>query len=390
VSHIPEKLAGSLARLEREASSGRRVLMAIPAPNAAQLTADRKSELAAGGIEVLELAHVQALWDALAIKLPGGPRKVAARPLVQAFGRSRQRGMWVAGAAAVLLGTAWAAIYLGDRPPPAIAVQGPVPNQTPVPPPPPATPTPPPAQSPAPPAIAERARVAIMDRKLRLEFFAVLNPDCSSRGFTRVRILEQAQHGNIAIDHGSRFSYFEQDHPRVECNKRQTEGTVLSYEPNAGFVGADSVTVEAITPTGFMYKLHYAIDIDPGAAAGSAPLAALIQSAKPVEYTRVAPADQTLLLDFLYYLNPDCMSVGYATVRVIEEPKHGKLSAEQGTGFSYFQQDNVRYECNKRRTDGVHLSYIPEAGFTGPDSLMIAVIYPEGDFHKRHYAIEVK
>jgi hypothetical protein len=47
VSHIPEKVAGSLARLKQEAQAGRRVLVAIPTQNAALLSAAVRSELAA-------------------------------------------------------------------------------------------------------------------------------------------------------------------------------------------------------------------------------------------------------------------------------------------------------------------------------------------------------
>ena len=63
---------------------------------------------------------------------------------------------------------------------------------------------------------------------------------------------------------------------------------------------------------------------------------------------------------------------------------------ENGTGFSTFPQNNIRYECNKRRSDGVVVFYVPEAGFTGADSLTVDVILPDGGFNKRHYAIDVR
>ena len=34
--------------------------------------------------------------------------------------------------------------------------------------------------------------------------------------------------------------------------------------------------------------------------------------------------------------------------------------------------------------------YVPEAGFTGADSLTVDVILPDGGFNKRHYAIDVR
>lgn len=50
----------------------------------------------------------------------------------------------------------------------------------------------------------------------------------------------------------------------------------------------------------------------------------------------------------------------------------------------------MRYECNKRRLDGVVLHYEPNPGFTGTDSLTVDVVFPSGSSSKRHYAIAVK
>jgi len=233
-------------------------------------------------------------------------------------------------------------------------------------------------------------RVTVMDQKLRLDFWNSLNPDCSSTGYVTVRITEQAQHGSVAIDHGTGFASYAQGDNRFDCNNRPIEGTVISYAPEAGFTGADSLTIEAISPTGGVVKRHYHISIYAGAVTDGAPEGGPAQSFKPLEYTRVAPTDQVLQLAFLFALNPDCSSLGYATVRVIESPKHGKLAIEQGTGFSTFQESNQRFACNKRRTDGVNVSYTPEAGYVGADSMLLDIINADGSYNKRHYAIEVK
>jgi Domain of Unknown Function with PDB structure (DUF3857)/Transglutaminase-like superfamily len=109
-----------------------------------------------------------------------------------------------------------------------------------------------------------------------------------------------------------------------------------------------------------------------------------------LERTRVVASDQKLRLDFLYSVNPDCTSMGFATVRIIEQPKHGRITAENGTGFTNFPQNNQRYECNKKRSDGVIVVYEPDSGFTGTDSVNIDAIFPTGTSSKRHYSIEVK
>src|SRR5262249_20982146 len=56
----------------------------------------------------------------------------------------------------------------------------------------------------------------------------------------------------------------------------------------------------------------------------------------PSPTPRSATADHKLLLDFLYSLDPDCASKGFAAVRVVEAPKNGKLATEEGTGFPNF------------------------------------------------------
>jgi hypothetical protein len=235
---------------------------------------------------------------------------------------------------------------------------------------------PPPAAPPGTPQ--EVKRTMTVDRKAQIDYVASLNPDCSSLGFATVHLVEEPQHGSVAIDHGTGYANYPQNNPRSECNKRQTEGMVISYAPNAGFTGADSVMVEVITPAGTSFKRRYAISVNPPAPP------------QTFEFTRIAAADQVLQLAFLFYLNPDCSPIGFATVHVLEEPRHGKATVQRGTGFSTFVQNNPRFECNKRRTDGVNLSYAPEEGFTGTDSVTVEVVGPDGSAHKRHFAIEVK
>jgi hypothetical protein len=121
---------------------------------------------------------------------------------------------------------------------------------------------------------------------------------------------------------------------------------------------------------------------------GAAPAAPV--PPKPVEISRVVAADQDRRLDFLYSINPDCTSIGYATVRIVEQPKHGTITIENSTGFTNFPAANLRAECNKRRSDGVVIIYKPEAGYTGPDSTDFDAIFATGNLSKRHYTIEVR
>ncbi len=71
VSHVGEKAALSLDRLQEEAGAGRRVVVAVPAHNAVDLTPQLRGSLDALGIEVLEVGAVAPLWRRL--ELSPGP-----------------------------------------------------------------------------------------------------------------------------------------------------------------------------------------------------------------------------------------------------------------------------------------------------------------------------
>ena len=79
VSHVPEKLANSLERLRQERAAGRRMLLALPAANAADVPPALVAELSAEGFELVALAHVQPLFDALGMQVPDSSGKIAVK-----------------------------------------------------------------------------------------------------------------------------------------------------------------------------------------------------------------------------------------------------------------------------------------------------------------------
>jgi len=114
VSHVQEKLALSLDRLKAEVEAGRRVLVAVPAQNAQDLTPEIRASLAALGIEVLEAGAVAPLLARLDLSPEPAGVQEAPRPHRTAPGHVgrvawrrpgapwRQPLAW-AGAAALLL-----------------------------------------------------------------------------------------------------------------------------------------------------------------------------------------------------------------------------------------------------------------------------------------------
>lgn len=75
---------------------------------------------------------------------------------------------------------------------------------------------------------------------------------------------------------------------------------------------------------------------------------------------------------------------------MVEPPKSGKVAVGNGSGFTHFPAENLRFKCNGNRSDGAVVSYTPNPGFKGEDSITLEVIYPSGNETTRRYAIAVK
>jgi hypothetical protein len=52
------------------------------------------------------------------------------------------------------------------------------------------------------------------------------------------------KHGKIAIENDTGFMNFREGNPRAECNKRRSDGVAVIYEPEPGYTGTDSISLE--------------------------------------------------------------------------------------------------------------------------------------------------
>jgi hypothetical protein len=107
----------------------------------------------------------------------------------------------------------------------------------------------------------ELIRVATAEQKLQLDFIHYIWPDCRSVGPVTVRVLEQPQHGALSIEYGQAFTDFPADDKRAACNARESKGTLVFYQPNADYRGADSITVSALSESGHALTRHYSIEV---------------------------------------------------------------------------------------------------------------------------------
>jgi hypothetical protein len=107
----------------------------------------------------------------------------------------------------------------------------------------------------------ELTRVAAVEQKSRLDFLYKILPGCSSAGRLTVRVVEQPQHGALSIEQGQASTDFPKDDGRAACNTRQSDGTLVFYQPSADYRGADSITLYVVSPLGDAVTRHYAIDV---------------------------------------------------------------------------------------------------------------------------------
>ncbi len=88
--------------------------------------------------------------------------------------------------------------------------------------------------------------VAVSGLPLKLAHFVDLSPDCSPVGDLVVRVSKNPEHGVVTLRRGEGYTTnYEPQNPRYQCNLRPTSGMNVIYVSNPGYVGPDSLAVEA-------------------------------------------------------------------------------------------------------------------------------------------------
>ena|SRR5262249_11971395 len=111
---------------------------------------------------------------------------------------------------------------------------------------------------------------------------------------------------------------------------------------------------------------------------------------KKEEFVRYAFAGNTMELMFLVALEIDCSVDEAWAYEIIKQPEHGVATLKPHTGFTYFPKSNPRHKCNETRVDGQMLTYKPDTGYKGPDTLTYVAINPSGMAYERTYRFNVR
>jgi hypothetical protein len=92
-----------------------------------------------------------------------------------------------------------------------------------------------------------KAVVVVAGGVLQLAHFASVNPDCTSKRKTVVRVTDGPAHGTILVKETKAFSTFRN---YQQCNVRRVDGVAVEYLPQRGYLGADTVGLDVFYPSG--------------------------------------------------------------------------------------------------------------------------------------------
>ena len=90
------------------------------------------------------------------------------------------------------------------------------------------------------------------------------------------------------------------------------------------------------------------------------------------------------------FVNPDCVTGGYPTLKIAKQPQHGQISIEQGAAYPEFAKDDVRYSCNSKKVPSTLIFYTSEPGYTGSDTVAFDRIGVLGAYGYHEYTINVR
>ena len=189
---------------------------------------------------------------------------------------------------------------------------------------------------------------------------------CRLNRIPALELLTPPQHGAV------RFATVDVGVPKGSGCANSVDGQGIFYRPAPGFVGQDQFTCTAPAdsmvfdwlgppPRGPRTVIVTAGAPSPSSLrvtppAASAPAAPSASSA-PRTAVRTVASGERQRIGFFYYVNPDCTSGGYMTVRIITPPAHGELTTDRGVDYTNFPEENQRYQCNLIKSPVINVYY---------------------------------
>jgi hypothetical protein len=105
-------------------------------------------------------------------------------------------------------------------------------------------------------------------------------------------------------------------------------------------------------------------------------------------YDKAMVAGGTLKLAHYASINADCTSRGPTKIRIVSGPSSGTIRMAQRVDYGHFGGDFQ--QCSAVKVAGESVSYTPQRGFTGTDSVQLDVFYASGFERIETITINVK
>src|SRR6266446_682064 len=104
-------------------------------------------------------------------------------------------------------------------------------------------------------------KIALSGERVRIGFSYHVNPDCSSAGEIKSRLLEQPKNGVVEMVTEKGFTAYAKDDQKYKCNEKQSDLHAYYYKSREDFKGKDRVVVEVFYPNGAYRKRIFIIDV---------------------------------------------------------------------------------------------------------------------------------
>ena len=108
----------------------------------------------------------------------------------------------------------------------------------------------------------EYKRVATSGAKTRVGYFGSVNPDCSSKGDTVIRVTNPQEHGAVEVSNSTDYLGYPKENIRAKCNQHKVAVTQIVYKSADKYVGKYTIDFLVLFPdSGMAWEVHYEIDV---------------------------------------------------------------------------------------------------------------------------------
>jgi hypothetical protein len=104
-------------------------------------------------------------------------------------------------------------------------------------------------------------KIVLSGERNRVGFSYSLNPDCTSAGEIRSRLVEPPKNGIVEIVKEKGFSSYPKDSQMYNCNEKPSDIDAYYYKSRDGFKGKDRFVSEVFFPSGSYRRRVFNIDV---------------------------------------------------------------------------------------------------------------------------------